>query len=108
MADYRATTKASGTEGVSVTLTRDSYPKSLAEEDKVGMLEGCRQIAAFLKVAVSSMLDAARDDSLPNGIEMDRVTLGYEKCCDLLLDRLGMLAGNSPMPLLKDMEARHG
>jgi len=108
MAEHRPTTKASEHEGVSVTLTEENYPRCLMAQTRGDALDACMNIAQFLRTAVSSMFAVARDDGLPKDDEMDSVMLGYECCCDLLLDHLDMIADASPMPQLNDLEARRG
>ncbi len=103
MADTTTTTETAEAEGFSVTLTKDNYPQSLAEQDRVETIEGCMQIATFLKVAVASMLVAEREEGLPIDTEGDRIMLGYERCCDLLMDKLDTLTGDSQMPFINDV-----
>ncbi len=108
MAEHRPTIKASGDEGVSVMLTEDNYPRCLRERGAGFALDSCGDIALFLREAVMSMFTVSKERDLPSGDEMDRVVLGFEKCCDLLLDHLDLAAGTSPLPMLKDLEAHHG
>ena len=106
MADTTTTTEAHEAEGFSVTLTEDNYPRCLKAQDAAVALDSCGDIAAFLREAVASMLMNSREQGLPVGEDLERIVLGYEKCCDLLLDHLDLAAGASPLPLVKDMEAR--
>lgn len=107
MADTTTTTSTHEAEGFSVTLTEDNYPRCLREYSATIALDSCRDIAVFLREAVASMFAHAEDVGVSKGEDMGRIILGYEKCCDLLLDHLDLAAGLSPMPLLKDLEGPH-
>ncbi len=106
MADTENTTGTHEAEGFSVTLTEDNFPRCLKAQDAAVALDSCGDIAAFLREAVASMLMNSREQGLPVGEDLERIVLGYEKCYDLLLDHLDLAAGTSPLPLVKDMEAR--
>ncbi len=106
MADTTTTTETHEAEGFCVTLTEDNYPRCLRERGAGFALDSCGDIALFLREAVMSMFTASKERGLPDGDEMDRIVIGFEKCCDLLLDHLDLAAGTSPLPSLKDLEAR--
>lgn len=106
MADTTTTTGTHEAKGFSVTLTENNYPRCLRERNAGVALDSCGDIALFLREAVSSMFTASKQNGLPVGDELDRIVLGFEKCFDLLLDHLDLAAGASPLPSLKDLEAR--
>ncbi len=110
MAERMPTTQKAEAEGLNVALTMDNYPASLRGLTAPHMADGCASIAAFLREAIPATLNAFRDTGTPPGNRFDRVVAGLALVCDLLVDRLEIAAGEgfSPMPLLKDLEARHG
>ena len=110
MAERMPTTQKAEAEGLSVALNMKNYPNSLRGLNASHMADGCASIATFLHEAIPAMLTSFRDIGLPEGHRFDRVVEGFGLVCALLVDRLEIAAGEgySPMPLLKDLETRHG
>ena len=110
MAEHMPTTQQAKAEGFNVALTERNYPDSLRGISASHMADGCASIATFLHEALPAMLNSFREIGLPEGHRFERVVEGFGLVCALLVDRLEIAAGEgySPMPLLKDLETRHG
>ncbi len=110
MANNKTTTGASGAEGLNAPLTVDNYPSSLRGRNAQDMADGCASIAYFLREALPATLYAFQNIGLPHGDRFDRFVDGLGFVCSLLIDRMEIASGSkgTPMPLLDDLEARHG
>ncbi|MCR5259217.1 MAG: hypothetical protein K6E40_13800 [Desulfovibrio sp.] len=110
MAERKLTTRASESEELNVALTANNYPFCLRGHDVADMADGCVSLVTFIRHAVPAMMDEFRDSGVPEGERFHRLVAGFGLVCSLLVDRLEIAAGRgcSPMPLLKDLEARHG
>lgn len=107
MAERKTTTCAHGAEGFIVTLTEDNYPSCLIGHDADSMTAETISLVRFIREAVAGIFDRIIRDEWRGGCDAEGVREGFEMVCDLLVDRLEVVAGNSPMPLLRDMEAHH-
>ena len=110
MAEHMPTTQKAEAEGLNVALTMDNYPQCLRGDTASDMADGCASIACFLREAVPATMKAFRDTGYPAGNRYERTIEGLALVCDLLVDRLEIAAGEgfSPMPLIRDLEGRHG
>ncbi len=82
-------------------FTFDNFPNSFREWCEADMQEGNRALAWFLREAACGLAQRFAEQDAPNHG-------GGELAFDLLLDRMDVLAGNSPMPYLRDVPGSRG
>lgn len=98
-------TKPAGAKGL-VQFTFDNIPNSFRCWDENDVNEGNLALAWFLREAVCGLVSRINERGFPNHGGDDLVAQGMEKAFDLLIDRLDVVTGRSPMPLLKDVPGR--
>ena len=106
MARNSTTTGREKAEAGRPPFTFDNYPNSFRDWDEKDMQEGNRALALFLREAVSGMVTRFNEKGFPNHGGNDLAVRGMEIAFDLLLDRMDMLAGTSPIPFLRDVPGR--
>ena len=106
MARNSTTTGREKAEAGRPPFTFDNYPNSFRDWDEKDMQEGNRALALFLREAVSGMVTRFNEKGFPNHGGNDLAVRGMEIAFDLLLDRLDVLAGTSPIPFLRDVPGR--
>ncbi len=102
-ADGRTSAKAKAGAEPLCRFTRENYPNSFRDWDKNDMQEGNYALAWFLREAVTAMVRYYDDQGLPNHDGASFAARGVEMAFDLLLDRMDMIRGQSPMPFLCDV-----
>lgn len=84
-------------------FTRENYPNSFRDWDEQELQEGNYDLAWFLREAVTGMVQRFDAQDLPNHDGARHAAHGMELAFDLLIDRMDMILGRSPMPFLRDV-----
>ena len=102
-ADGRTSAKAKAGAEPLLKLNRENFPNCLRAYDEECLAEGTLGLAWFLKEAMTALL--GRDDSIgmPNHNGAEYCAQGAELAFQLLIDRLDMACGRSPMPFIRDI-----
>ncbi len=96
-------TKPAGANGL-VQFTFDNMPNSFRCWDERDVNEGNLALAWFLREAVCGLVSRIFDEEdFPNHNGGELVVKGMGMAFDLLIDRLDMASGRSPMPFLRNV-----
>jgi len=87
-------------------FTFDNFPNSFRDWDERDLQEGNRALAWFLREAACGIVQRFAEQDAPNHGGDELAVQGMELAFDLLIDRMDMLAGHSPMPFLRDVPGR--
>ncbi len=87
-------------------FTFDNMPNSFREWNADDMQEGNRALAWFLREAACGLAQRFAEQDAPNHGGDELAVRGMELAFNLLIDRMDVLAGQSPMPYLKDVPGR--
>lgn len=106
MARQATTTAREGAEATRPPFSFENMPNSFRYWNEEELQEANLALAWFLREAVCGLVQRFVDHDQPNHGGGELALQGMETAFDLLIDRMEIVAGRSPMPLLKDVPGR--
>ncbi len=106
MARNTTITARDGAEATRPPFNFENMPNSFRYWNEEELQEANLALARFLREAVCGLVARFNEKGFPNHGGDDFAVRGMEAVFDLLIDRMEIVAGRSPMPLLRDVPDR--